>query len=281
VVVIAWAPGYTRMPVIYSSPDGGVLQGEVTADFAGAFALDSAFRDTADRATLSGLPVRLSPRTRVVHLWGTTGVPLESRLAMILPGGGVKTAPLRQRGAHFDAVARFERKGTYWVEINATSGFAVFNVLVFRGEAPHPPLEPTFPAEPAWGQVTPQQLAGYGLYILNNVRQTMGRRPLTMDPRLRAAAAAHDEDLIRYGYYPVHPHIGSDGSTPWRRMAAAGYRVHTAGEAVGEGVTVADVVTGFLESAAHRAVLLGRYSAAGFAVTQAGGQLMVTIDLAR
>lgn len=108
---------------------------------------------------------------------------------------------------------RLRRIGTYWVEINATSGFAVFNVLVFRGEAPHPPVEPSFPAEPAWRQLTPDQFGDFALYLINNVRQTLGRRLLVMNPQLRAAAKAHTKDLIRYKYYDLHPHIGSDGSS--------------------------------------------------------------------
>jgi hypothetical protein len=278
-LVNAWAPGYNRMAVIFSSPNGGTMQGSVIANFTGVYALANAYQNPVYHASLSGLPVRLSARVHTVHLRGTARVPLESRIAVILPDGHVKTFPLHGQGSHFDAVLTFPRLGVYWVEINATSGFAVFNALVFHGEKPHPPLEPYFPPESTG--VTIEQREQYGLNIINQVRETLGRRPLTMQQRLLEAARAHNADIVRYGYYYSHPHIGSDGSVPQQRITRAGLRVRACGEAVGAGENVAATVVSFLESAVHRSILIGHYRWAGVAVAETNGGVLMTVDLAR
>jgi uncharacterized protein YkwD len=191
----------------------------------------------------------------------------------------VKTFSLHRKGSHFDAVLNFSRLGVYWVEINATSGFAVFNALVFHGEKPHPPLEPYFPPESTG--VTIEQREQYGLNIINQVRETLGRRPLTMQQQLLEAARGHNADIVRYGYYSSHPHIGSDGSIPQQRITRAGLHVRACGEAVGEGENVAATVVSFLESAVHRSILIGHYRWAGVAVAETNGGVLMTVDLAR
>lgn len=279
ILVFAWAPGYRRMSVYFSAPDGGMMTGDITADFTGSFALTSAFQNPAYGASLRGLPVKIGRRVHSVKLDGTAAVPLEPRLAVILPNGSVKTYPLHARGRRFSATLPFSSKGTYYVEVNATSGFAVFNVLVFHGVAPTPPLQPYFPPEPT--HVTSDQLEQYALYIINHARETLGCPALTMQPQLLAAARSHNADMLRNNYFLSHPHIGSDGSSPRQRIERSGLRAHAWGEVVGEGDTIATTIVGFLDSAEHRSVLSGHYRWAGVAVSQIGGGVLLTVDLAR
>jgi uncharacterized protein YkwD len=57
---------------------------------------------------------------------------------------------------------------------------------------------------------------------INEVRVALDRLPLAESIELDAAAQAHSEDMVAYGYLD---HIGSDGSDPQDRAVEAGYKV--------------------------------------------------------
>jgi len=70
--------------------------------------------------------------------------------------------------------------------------------------------------------------------------------PVTWNSRLGMAAQAHADDLAARGRLS---HFGSNGSTPFERMQAAGYRFANAGENVGQGhPDVATVMKRWLKS---------------------------------
>jgi uncharacterized protein YkwD len=251
----------------------------VSLDFSGQFALHSALANPAAGATLTGLPITTSAQIHVAHVHGVSRVPLEPFAAVTLPNGRVKSFPLRAANGTFATTVRFKSKGAYQVELSATSGLPVFNVTVFHGVAPFPPRSLTFPPDPT--HATNAQLARFGLLLINRAREQAGLLPLSLQTNLAAAATAHTADMARYGYFMSHPHIGSDGSTPFQRIRRFDPHVIAVGEAVAEGSTIGLIVQSFLNSPTHRAILLGHFRWAGVSVTSAGGLLLVTVDVAR
>jgi uncharacterized protein YkwD len=90
--------------------------------------------------------------------------------------------------------------------------------------------------------------------LTNAERAKAGCGPLTVDSRLTAAAQAHSDDMATHNYFN---HTSQDGRTPFQRMAAAGYQFSIAAENIAAGQrTPADVMTGWMNSAAHRANIL-------------------------
>ena len=68
------------------------------------------------------------------------------------------------------------------------------------------------------------------LAALNAHRTAASARPLTLNSSLSGAAAAHSCDMLRHG---LISHLGSDGSTPARRIQATGLSYGTWGENIG------------------------------------------------
>ena len=66
---------------------------------------------------------------------------------------------------------------------------------------------------------------------VNNLRAGAGAPPLVLRPELTAAAAAHARDMAARNRVS---HVGSDGSLPVARAAAAGYRGTVLGETIAE-----------------------------------------------
>lgn len=84
---------------------------------------------------------------------------------------------------------------------------------------------------------------------INAYRARWGLPPLALNSRLTAAARTHAADLARRD---TISHRGADGSTPWQRMTAAGYRARLAAENVAVGqADFAAVLRGWQRSAAH------------------------------
>jgi len=73
---------------------------------------------------------------------------------------------------------------------------------------------------------------------------------LTMNGALRCAARKHDQDMIANNFFS---HTGTGGTTPWQRIASAGYGAYkAAAENIAAGQTTpAAVVTGWMNSAGH------------------------------
>lgn len=275
----AWAPGFVQQSLYFRSRGSGELSGVVSIDFSGQFALHSALANPSAGATLSGLPITMSAQVHVAHVRGVSRVPLEPVAAVTLPNGHVKSFPLRTANGTFTATVRFKSNGAYQIELSATSGLPVFNVTVFHGVAPFPPRSLIVPPDPTGA--TGPQLARFGLSLINRARSRAGLQPLSLQPNITAAAAAHTTDLARYGYFMSHPHIGSDGSTPFQRVHRFDPHIMAVGEAVAEGSTVGMIVQSLLNSPAHRAILLGHFRWVGVSVTSTGGLVLMTVDVAR
>ncbi|AKF83562.1 membrane protein [Myxococcus fulvus 124B02] len=107
--------------------------------------------------------------------------------------------------------------------------------------------------DPAWAAFEEQVL------VLVNQKRAAGATcggtaygaapALTMNDQLRCAARRHSKDM---GVNNFMSHTGSDGSTPWQRMTAAGYSYRRAAENVAAGyATPTAVVNGWMASSGH------------------------------
>jgi uncharacterized protein YkwD len=116
---------------------------------------------------------------------------------------------------------------------------------------------------------------------VNRLRQTCGA--IGDDQGLTAAAQRHANDMLNNG---VDGHIGSDGSSPAARIADAGYpRTGYTGEIVywgtGSAATPSAALDLWMESPAHRAIILNcAFTAGGFAIARDGNKMTAVGDFA-
>lgn len=102
-------------------------------------------------------------------------------------------------------------------------------------------------------------LPGDAVKILNETRKAQGLPALRLNSNLAAAAMAYARLMADNSWfvYSRDPHDGPDGSSPDRRIAAAGYPGRFRGEALAGGQSSAQsAVDTWLHSPAHAAILL-------------------------
>jgi uncharacterized protein YkwD len=78
--------------------------------------------------------------------------------------------------------------------------------------------------------------AAYGASIGLDLSSVAPAPPLAFDPRLIESARAHSQDMNDAAYFG---HTGSDGSSPFQRMTAAGFPWVTAAESIAAGAVYA------------------------------------------
>lgn len=110
---------------------------------------------------------------------------------------------------------------------------------------------------------------GSFLSALNSTRSSNGLGPLTMDGGLRSHARNHTADMIAAGkiYHSSSGELQAAAGSGWTRL----------GENVGRGGSVSDIHAAFLNSASHRANMLGDYNYVGIGTGTANGVLYVTV----
>ena len=97
----------------------------------------------------------------------------------------------------------------------------------------------------------------------NRERKLEKRGPLTLSPKLCAAAAIHARDMARHQKLD---HKGSDGSTVVDRVKRVGYLYIRVGENIANGQnTVAQVMDTWMKSPGHRANILADFTEMGAA----------------
>ena len=89
---------------------------------------------------------------------------------------------------------------------------------------------------------------------INALRASAGRKQLTLDANLTAAAATHSRDMFKQN----RPwHFGSDGSSPIDRIARAGYDGLLIGETISETYeTEFETLAAWMESPATRDIIM-------------------------
>ena len=109
------------------------------------------------------------------------------------------------------------------------------------------------------------------LCLINQQRSRNGLNRLRANRRLARAAKRHAADMARHNYFS---HVSLSGSSPLRRVRSAGWR-RGVGEALawvcGVQATPRGVVTAWMGSPAHRAIIMGRGRAVGIGYRRAGG----------
>jgi uncharacterized protein YkwD len=99
--------------------------------------------------------------------------------------------------------------------------------------------------------------------LVNDFRAAQGRSPLATDAAVAAAARAHAQDMVNAGFFS---HSGSNGSTVGTRLRTAGCDWTAAAENIAQGQTGPEAaMTTWINSAGHRANLLGAYTEVGAA----------------
>ncbi|EGZ19733.1 hypothetical protein PHYSODRAFT_327924 [Phytophthora sojae] len=116
---------------------------------------------------------------------------------------------------------------------------------------------------------TTSQYASGMLALVNAQRAAYGLSPLCLNTKLMAAAMRHSKDMAAYNFMS---HTGSDGSTMSSRIDDAGYMWTRAAENVAAGqTTISSVMTSWMNSAGHRANILGDYTMFGTAYAYNSG----------
>jgi uncharacterized protein YkwD len=129
---------------------------------------------------------------------------------------------------------------------------------------------------PSWAQ-TPSaadltRLADQVFVLVNQERANAGLAPYTRAPELDAAARRHAQNMAVTENFS---HTGTDGSSAFDRIRAAGYNWTKAGENIAAGQdTAADVMTSWMDSPGHKANILNvDYKEIGISVVfQAGSE---------
>jgi uncharacterized protein YkwD len=112
---------------------------------------------------------------------------------------------------------------------------------------------------PTWAQAPTadalKQMEGQVFALVNQRRAEAGLAPFTRAADLDAAARRQSLDMAITGNFD---HTGTDGSSPFDRIRAAGYNFTNAGENIAAGQdTAAGVMTTWMNSPGHRANILG------------------------
>jgi uncharacterized protein YkwD len=142
-----------------------------------------------------------------------------------------------------------------------------------------PEPEPTNPP-PAPRPSADTSVGGAVIASVNASRKAAGLGAVSGNGTLAAIAAAHSSDQAANSQMS---HTGSDGSSLGQRMARGGYGASAYGENVAAGYGSAEsVMKGWMNSAGHKANILGNYTQIGVAVAySADGTPYWTMDLAR
>ncbi|ETI56937.1 hypothetical protein F443_00686 [Phytophthora nicotianae P1569] len=116
---------------------------------------------------------------------------------------------------------------------------------------------------------TTTQYAASMLASVNAQRAAQGLPALCLNTKLMAASMRHSTDMAAKNFVS---HTGSDGSTMSLRVTAAGYKWTRVAENVAAGQSsIAAVMTSWMNSAGHRANILGDYTMFGTAYAYNSG----------
>lgn len=117
--------------------------------------------------------------------------------------------------------------------------------------------------------------------LLNAVRSGGGKSTLTENPALAAVARQHSQSMIDGNYFS---HDNPAGQGPKERIKAAGIKYRSYGEALTAGTwTPMDAVLAWMNSSAHRDIILGDYSSVGVGIASGSADygIYYTLDILR
>lgn len=117
---------------------------------------------------------------------------------------------------------------------------------------------------PIEGSSAAQDEEAMTIALLNAVRSGSDKAALSTDPQLTSVARQHSQSMIDGNYFS---HDNPAGQGPKERIKAAGIKYRTYGEALTAGTwTPMDAILAWMNSSAHRDIILGDYSSVGVGV---------------
>lgn len=104
------------------------------------------------------------------------------------------------------------------------------------------------------GETTDEALIAQVIVLVNAERAKVGAPPLTENPKLKAAATVHNNNMACLNFFD---HTGQDGSQPDERVTAQNYAWANTGENIAAGqATAEDVMNSWMNSEGHKANIL-------------------------
>jgi uncharacterized protein YkwD len=143
-----------------------------------------------------------------------------------------------------------------------------------------PQPEPTNPPQQQQRPSADTSVGGQIIASVNAARKAAGLGAVSGNGALASIAADHSSDQAANSHMS---HTGSDGSSLGQRMSRGGYGASAYAENVAAGYGSAEsVMKGWMNSAGHKANILGNYTQIGVAVAySADGTPYWTMDLGR
>ena len=228
------------------------------------------------RVTLAPVPRRLVPGQEVT-LNAQAGAGVSGlRLVVADPGGQITTTPLKDGQGLFACLTR----GVYQVELTGDAEFGaevVANFPVYCDQAP--PSEVRYPLS-SGAAFNQEELERAVLQRTNEIRLNHGLPVLRPSLQLVRLARAHSTDMRDSGFVG---HVSPSTGTPSDRLRKAGITHLLARENVARGYGVEEIMSGLMNSPAHRENLLGKDISevgVGVAIDRTGSPpvLLVTQD---
>ncbi|MBD2025735.1 CAP domain-containing protein [Leptolyngbya sp. FACHB-711] len=154
-----------------------------------------------------------------------------------------------QPGRTSETIRREVGPGTYYVRVSRQQGKTRYQLKLDQEPVQVGLANLQLPLPQA-----PDPIVQSVLDITNQYRAQAGLSPLRWNSVLTATALAHSQDMALNDFFG---HTGSNGSSLFDRLRAAGYGYDSAGENVAAGyATPENVVQAWMQSSGHRANIL-------------------------
>lgn len=173
-------------------------------------------------------------------------------LAITEPSGGVRRKPLgKQR--KFNDVFRPTEIGEYTLELLADGPEGYTVVAMFPVFVGVPIATLAVDAEEAEVESSASEVAANLLALIASERAKRNLPPLRDDPRLRAIAQAHSEDMVRNRFIA---HTSSRSGDATTRIKSAGLQATVVLENIGRAYSARELHQGLMQSPGHRGNIL-------------------------
>lgn len=137
-----------------------------------------------------------------------------------------------------------------WVKIMVGNVVIAQATATTTGGQPNPTGAPT--SRPK-GPCQPEQSATEIVTLINNARKDAGLPRLNVNAQLTASAQGHSDDMACHNLFS---HTGSDGSSIYDRIVAAGYSPSDWGEIIYAGGSAQQAFDWWMNDPPHRAIIL-------------------------
>jgi uncharacterized protein YkwD len=162
---------------------------------------------------------------------------------------GKRLSRSNQPGRTSESIRYQASPGTYYVRVSRQQGRTRYQLRLHQEPTPPTPVMLQLPLAQS-----PDPIVQSVINLTNLYRAQAGLSPLRWNPVLSATALAHSQDMAVNDFFG---HTGSNGSSLFDRLRAAGYAYDTAGENIAAGyATPEGVVQAWMQSPGHQANIL-------------------------